>query len=133
MLVMLSGVNDHQASRGSPLAAFGKNSGLRRRADDAARGHPVLDDERMAERFAEPGREDARDHVGRAAGACGHDQPNRPGRIALRLRLACRLRHGGIGVFNLANLVRFTTYPGPDRSPADAWPANQVVNPNLVP
>jgi len=35
-----------------------------------------------------------------------------------------RLRQGGVGVLNLANMVRFTTYPGPDRTPADAWPAH---------
>jgi len=39
-----------------------------------------------------------------------------------------RLRQGGIGVLNLANMVRFTTYPGPDRTPADAWPAHHAVN-----
>jgi len=35
-----------------------------------------------------------------------------------------RMRQGGVGVLNLANMVRFTTYPGPDRTPADAWPAH---------
>ena len=35
-----------------------------------------------------------------------------------------RLRQGGSGVLNLTNMVRFTTYPGPDRTPADAWPAH---------
>ncbi|HUA68635.1 MAG TPA: hypothetical protein VMA13_08810 [Candidatus Saccharimonadales bacterium] len=39
-----------------------------------------------------------------------------------------RLRRGGVGVLNLANMVRFTTYPGPDRTPADAWPAHHAVN-----
>ena len=39
-----------------------------------------------------------------------------------------RLRQGGNGILNLANMVRFTTYPGPDRTPADAWPAHHAVN-----
>jgi len=39
-----------------------------------------------------------------------------------------RLRQGGVGVLNLANMVRFTTYPGPDRTPMDAWPAHHTVN-----
>jgi hypothetical protein len=39
-----------------------------------------------------------------------------------------RLREGGVGVLNLANMVRFTTYPGPDRIPADAWPAHHAAN-----
>jgi len=42
--------------------------------------------------------------------------------------LHCRLRQGGVAVLNLANLVRFTSYPGPDRSPADAWPAHHAAN-----
>ena len=42
--------------------------------------------------------------------------------------LQFRLRQGGSGVLNLANMVRFTTYPGPDRAPADAWPAHHAVN-----
>jgi len=36
MLERLSGENDHHASRGSPLRAFGRNSGLRRRAGPAS-------------------------------------------------------------------------------------------------
>ena len=39
-----------------------------------------------------------------------------------------RLRHGGAGVINLANMVRFTTYPGPDRIPADAWLAHHAAS-----
>jgi len=39
-----------------------------------------------------------------------------------------RLRQGGSGVLNLTNMVRFTTYPGPDRTPADAWPAHHAGN-----
>jgi len=39
-----------------------------------------------------------------------------------------RLRQGGVGVLNLANMVRFTAYPGPDRTPADAWPAHHAAN-----
>lgn len=37
-----------------------------------------------------------------------------------------RLRQGGVGVLNPANMVGFTTYPGPDRTPADAWPAHHA-------
>jgi len=39
-----------------------------------------------------------------------------------------RLRQGGVGVLNLANMVRFTTYPGPDRTPTDAWPARHAAS-----
>ena len=35
-----------------------------------------------------------------------------------------RMRQGGIGTLNLANLVRFTMYPGPPQAPANAWPAH---------
>jgi hypothetical protein len=38
-----------------------------------------------------------------------------------------RLRQGGAAVLNLANLVRFTILPGPDRAPADAWPAHHAA------
>jgi len=42
--------------------------------------------------------------------------------------LHCRLREGGAAVLNLANLVRFTIYPGPDRTPADAWRAHHTAS-----
>jgi len=42
--------------------------------------------------------------------------------------LHCRLREGGAAVLNLANLIRFTIYPGPDRAPADAWPAHHKAS-----
>jgi len=48
--------------------------------------------------------------------------------LLLAPALHFRLRQGGVGVLNLANMVRFTTYPGPDRTPADAWPAHHAVN-----
>jgi len=35
-----------------------------------------------------------------------------------------RMREGGFGALNLANLVRFTAYPGPPQAPVDAWPAH---------
>jgi hypothetical protein len=35
-----------------------------------------------------------------------------------------RLPGGGMSLLNLANLVRFTVYPGPSESPTDAWPAH---------
>ena len=35
-----------------------------------------------------------------------------------------RIREGGIGALNLANLVRFTSYPGPAEAPANAWLAH---------
>jgi hypothetical protein len=37
-----------------------------------------------------------------------------------------RLRGGGIGVLNLANLVGYTVYPGAAQIPADAWLAQPV-------
>jgi hypothetical protein len=39
-----------------------------------------------------------------------------------------RLRQGGTGVLNLANMVRFTACPGPGRTPADAWPAHRAAS-----
>jgi len=35
-----------------------------------------------------------------------------------------RMRQGGIAILNLKNLVRSTFNPGPDLTPADAWPAH---------
>jgi hypothetical protein len=39
-----------------------------------------------------------------------------------------RLRGGGIGVLNLANLAAYTVYPGVAQIPADSWPAEPVSN-----
>lgn len=39
-----------------------------------------------------------------------------------------RLRDGGLGVINLANLVGYTTYPGIAQIPADSWLAEPVYN-----
>ncbi len=39
-----------------------------------------------------------------------------------------RLRGGGIGVVNLANLVGYTVYPGVEQLPADTWLAEQSTN-----
>src|SRR5712691_11040167 len=41
-----------------------------------------------------------------------------------------RLRGGGIGVLNLANLAAYTVYPGVAQIPADAWLAEPVPNPS---
>jgi hypothetical protein len=38
-----------------------------------------------------------------------------------------RLRGGGIGVLNLANLAAYTVYPGVAQIPADAWLAEPVA------
>ena len=43
-----------------------------------------------------------------------------------------RLRGGGIGVVNLANLVGYTVYPGVSQIPADAWMAEPVSNPSQL-
>lgn len=40
-----------------------------------------------------------------------------------------RLRSGGIGVVNLANLVSYTVYPGVAQIPADSWIAEPVASP----
>lgn len=40
-----------------------------------------------------------------------------------------RLRGGGIGVLNLANLAAYTVYPGVAQIPADAWLAEPDPNP----
>jgi len=39
-----------------------------------------------------------------------------------------RLRGGGIGVLNLANLAAYTVYPGVAQIPADAWLAEPIPN-----
>lgn len=39
--------------------------------------------------------------------------------------LSFRLPDGGLGVVNLANAVKITSYPGPAEVPNDAWPANE--------
>jgi hypothetical protein len=39
-----------------------------------------------------------------------------------------RLRGGGIGVLNLANLVGYTVYPGVAQIPADSWLAEPASN-----
>jgi hypothetical protein len=39
-----------------------------------------------------------------------------------------RLRGGGIGVLNLANLAAYTVYPGVAQIPADAWLTEPVPN-----
>src|SRR2546428_10753792 len=41
-----------------------------------------------------------------------------------------RLRGGGIGVLNLANLAAYTVYPGVAQIPADSWLAEPVANPS---
>src|ERR1051326_2536430 len=40
-----------------------------------------------------------------------------------------RLRGGGYGVINLANLLGYTVYPGVPDVPADTWLAEQITNP----
>lgn len=40
-----------------------------------------------------------------------------------------RLRGGGIGVVNLANLAGYTVYPGVAQIPSDSWLAEPVPNP----
>src|SRR5213594_3107460 len=39
-----------------------------------------------------------------------------------------RLRGGGIGVLNLANLAAYTVYPGVAQIPADAWLAEPILS-----
>ncbi|EEF62906.1 hypothetical protein [Pedosphaera parvula] len=48
--------------------------------------------------------------------------------------LHARLPEGGLCIVNLANLVRFTVYPGPAEAPMDAWCAHhkQTPDPALV-
>jgi hypothetical protein len=42
--------------------------------------------------------------------------------------LHARMLEGGMTLLNLANLVRFTIYPGPRESPSDAWPAHHKAH-----
>ena len=39
-----------------------------------------------------------------------------------------RLRGGGVGVVNLAQLVGYTVYPGVAQVPSDTWPAEPLAN-----
>ena len=39
-----------------------------------------------------------------------------------------RLRGGGIGVVNLANLAGYTVYPGVAQIPADSWLAEPILD-----
>ncbi len=55
-------------------------------ADAAIAAAAIFDHEGLAERVADFLAEDARGRVGRATGGKGHDQPDRAGRIILRLR-----------------------------------------------
>src|SRR2546426_9130480 len=41
-----------------------------------------------------------------------------------------RLRGGGVGVLNLANLAAYTVYPGVAQIPADSWLAEPFPNPS---
>ena len=43
-----------------------------------------------------------------------------------------RLRGGGTGVVNLANLVAYTVYPGMAQIPADAWIAEPAQSPQMT-
>jgi hypothetical protein len=43
-----------------------------------------------------------------------------------------RLPEGGMSFVNLANLVRFTLYPGPEVAPADAWCAHHKAVPDAA-
>ena len=46
----------------------------------------------------------------------------KPNLSAVHQRLGrLKLRGGGIGVLNLANLAAYTVYPGVAQIPADAW------------
>ena len=47
-------------------------------------------------------------------------------RSGLIRRGLMRLRGGGIGILNLANLAGSTVYPGVAQIPADAWLAEPV-------
>ena len=38
-----------------------------------------------------------------------------------------RLRGGGVGVVNLAQLASYTVYPGIAQVPSDAWPAEPIT------
>ena len=43
--------------------------------------------------------------------------------------LSFRLSDGGLGIVNLANALKVTSYPGPAEVPADVWLANETVKP----
>lgn len=44
--------------------------------------------------------------------------------------LHMRLRGGGVGVVNLAQLTGYTAYPGVPQVPSDAWPAEPLIPQN---
>ena len=42
-------------------------------------------------------------------------------------RVHIRLPKGGNALLNLGNVLRFTAFPGPPKTPSDAWPAHQKL------
>jgi hypothetical protein len=44
-----------------------------------------------------------------------------------------RLRGGGVGVVNLAQLSGYTAYPGVAQVPSDSWPAEPIMNTSPLP
>jgi hypothetical protein len=54
-------------------------------ADRGIAAGAVLDDDLLAEHLGELGRDEPRGDIGAAAGGRGHDQPDRPGGVALRV------------------------------------------------
>ena len=69
--------------------AVGLGLGDGARADGAGAARDVLDHDLLAERAGDVGGDDARDHVGRAAGRIGHDHLDRSGGLP-------GLREGGL-------------------------------------
>ena len=47
--------------------------------------------------------------------------------------LHARIPEGGVTLFNLGKLVRFTIYPGPREAPIDAWPAHHQAHAGTPP
>ena len=60
------------------------------RADDAARARARVDDDLLAPGFGELLPDQAPDDVGPGAGRRQRDDADRPGRVGLRLSLACK-------------------------------------------
>ena len=75
---------DRRGGREHQRVAVGGGAGERRGGDLAARPSPVLGRERLADALLQMVDEHARQHIGGAAGAERHDDPDRRGGIRLR-------------------------------------------------
>ena len=78
---LVDGVGRHVADE--QRVAVGRRFGGGLEREVAVRARPVLDEKRLSERFGEALRDDARDDVGGATGAVGHQDSHRLARVGV--------------------------------------------------